>query len=121
MNENRQLRILILIVTALSHGILLAWVLTLERSSSTLMLASLSIVALLLFFHIFSSWLLRRSILIIISYLEGITFFTLTMAAFRVGDHLFDVTNISLRTEIFLIISAACGGVIYVWAMRWLN
>jgi hypothetical protein len=121
MNENRPLRILFLIATALSHGVLLAWVLTMERSSSNLMLASLSIVALLLLFHLLSSSILKRSILIITSYGEGILFFTLTVVAFRVGDRLLGITYISFTTELFLIFSAALTSLIYVQAMRWLN
>jgi hypothetical protein len=44
--------------------------------------------------------------------------FLITMAAFRIGDHYLDLTDISLMTEIYLLgFSALCGS-LYVWSIR---
>ena len=111
-------RILLSLIVSVSHGSLLAWLLTLSRKDSNQLLAMLSVIGLLLFFHIISSNVLGRSILIITSYLEGLFFFLMTMAAFRIGDHLLAITNLSFRTEIFIFGLAAICALLYVWAMR---
>ena len=118
MIEINQKRIVLSIITGVSHGSLLAWVLTLERNDSNILFALLSIIGLILVFRLVSSSILGTSILIITSYLEGLLFFMVTMASFRIGDHLLGITNLSLRTEIFLFVSAAASGILYVWAMR---
>jgi hypothetical protein len=118
MEKNQQKRLILSIVTGVSHGLLLAWVLTLERNDSNQLFAMLSILGLLLFFHLISSSILSRSVLIITSYLEGLLFFMVTMAAFRIGDHILGITNVSFRTEIFLFSLAAVLALLYVWAIR---
>jgi hypothetical protein len=118
MGKNKTMRMILSIVTGLSHGFLLAWVLTLERNDSNQLFAMLSIIGLLLLAHVISSSVLGRSILIITSYPEGLFFFIVTMAAFRIGDHIFGITNVSFRTEIFLFSLAAGLAMLYVWSMR---
>ena len=118
MASNTLKRTVLLIVTSLSHGLLLAWVLTFDQGSLDQLMASFSIGGLLLFAHYSTSKILDRSILIIHSYLEGFLLFIMTMAAFRLGDHYLGITSISIRTEIFLFSVAALSGLTYVWAMR---
>jgi hypothetical protein len=118
MEKNTAIRLIISFVAGACHGLLLAWVLTFERDSSNQILGFFLIIVLLLFFHFFSSRLLSRSIYIIYSYYEGILFFTITMAAFRIGDHRLDITNISLMTELWLIGLGVLTGSAYVWAMK---
>jgi hypothetical protein len=118
MNQMKVTRIVLSIATSLSHGLLLAWVLTFEQGSQDQLLASMTIGAVLLFAHYASSQILKASIFIIHSYLEGILLFLMTMAAFRLGDHYLDITQISFRTEIFLFSVASICGIAYVWIMR---
>ena len=118
MTTNLPMRYLLSIITGISHGSLLAWVLTLERSDSNQLFAMLSILGLLLVFHLITSSILSRSILIITSYLEGLLFFLVTMAAFRIGDRVLGITNLSYRIEIFLFTLSALLALLYVWAMR---
>ena len=119
---NRQtLRVIFLFLVSIGHGLLLAWILTLDGEGSTQFLAAFSILALLLVFHYASTRLLGQSIFWIDSYPEGILFFTMTMAAFRIGDHLIDITDLSLRSEILWLGFGAVSGIIYVWALRLMN
>ena len=112
------MRMVLSSLAGVAHGLLLAWVLTLERSRSNQLFALASIIGLLVFFHLFSSSLLKRSILIITSYLEGLFLFIVTMASFRIGDYALGITKLSFRTEIFLFSLAAVFALLYVWAMR---
>jgi len=105
-------------LAGVSQGLTLAWVLTFERSSSNQVVAIIAILGLLAFFHVFSSSILNRSILIITSYVEGLFLFIVTMASFRIGDQLLGITKLSIRTEIFLFSLAAVFAILYVWAMR---
>jgi hypothetical protein len=118
MNTNKTKRILLSFVTSLCHGLLLAWVLTFERGSLDQLLATSSIIALLMFSHYATSRILDRSIFIIHSYGEGILFFLNTIIAFRIGDQYLGITKLSLRTEIFLILLGVISGTAYVWSMR---
>jgi hypothetical protein len=118
MNSTFPMRMVFASLVGVSQGFLLAWTMTLDRSSSNQFFALLSIISLLYFFHLLSSRLFRRSILVITSYLEGLFLFIVTMAAFRIGDFLLGITNLSLRTEIFLFSVAIVFALSYVWAMR---
>jgi hypothetical protein len=118
MKKDKLMRMVLSIVTGISHGSLLAWVLTLERNDSNILFAMLSIIGLLLVFHLITSNIIGRSILIITSYLEGLLFFIVTMLAFRIGDHILGITTLSFRTEIFLFSMAAVSAILYVWAMK---
>jgi hypothetical protein len=40
------------------------------------------------------------------------------MAAFRIGDQILGITDLSYRTEIFLFALAVVFAILYVWAMR---
>lgn len=112
------MRMVLASLAGVSQGLLLAWTLTLERSSLNQVFALLSIMGLLFVFHLFSSRIFRRSILIITSYLEGLFLFLVTMASFRIGDYLLGITTLSFRTEIFLFGVAAVFAIFYVWTMR---
>jgi hypothetical protein len=112
------MRMVLSSVAGVSQGFLLAWVLTFERSGSNLLFAIVSIIGLLFIFHVFSSRIFSRSIFIITSYIEGLFLFIVTMASFRIGDYVLNITNLSFRTEIFLFSLAAVFAILYVWAMR---
>lgn len=101
-----------------SHGLLLAWILTLERSDPTLAFGFVSILGLLFVFHLISMSMFGRSIFIITSYTEGLFLFFVTMVSFRIGDYILGITDLSFRTEIFLFSVAIVFAVFYVWAMR---
>jgi hypothetical protein len=105
-------------IAGVAHGFLLAWVLTLERSDSNLAFGILSIMGLLLIFHLISMSMFGRSIFIITSYTEGLFLFFVTMISFRIGDYLLGITDLSFRTEIFLFSVAVVFAFFYVWAMR---
>jgi len=118
MNKKVPLKVILSSLAGVSQGLTLAWVLTFERSSSNQVLAIVAILGLLAFFHVFSSSILNRSILIITSYVEGLFLFIVTMASFRIGDQLLGITKLSFRTEIFLFSLAVVFALLYVWAMR---
>jgi hypothetical protein len=105
-------------LAGVSQGFLLAWTLTLERTTLNQLYALVSIIGLLFVFHVLSSHLFSRSILIITSYLEGLFLFIVTMVSFRIGDHLLGITKISFRTEVFLFSVAVLFALLYVWTMR---
>jgi len=105
-------------LAGVSQGFTLAWALTLERNGANQLMAIMSIVGLLFFFHILSSKLVGSSVLVITSYLEGLFFFIVVMAAFRIGDQLLGITRLSFRTEFFLFSLAAVFAILYVWAVR---
>jgi hypothetical protein len=112
------LRMILSSLVGVSQGLLLAWTLTLERSTSNQLFALASVMGLLFVVHVFSSRMFRRSILIITSYLEGLFLFIVTMTSFRIGDHLLGITTLSFRTEIFLFSVAVVFGFFYVWTMK---
>ena len=118
MNQNKLTRLVLSIATSLSHGLLLAWVLTYPQASLDQLFAAASIGGLLLFAHYASDKIIGKSIFFIHSYIEGILLFLMTMAAFRLGDHYLGLTKVSLRTEIFLFTVAGLTGTAYVWVMR---
>ena len=118
MNNRTPIRMVLSSFAGVAQGLLLAWTLTLDRNPSNLFFALFSIVILLVFFHLFSTSVLGRSILVITSYVEGLFFFIVTMISFRIGDQLLGITKLSLRTEIFLFSLAVVFAILYVWAVR---
>lgn len=121
MKKYNVMRYILSFITSVSWGFLLSWILTFEQGSSEQLLASLSIIVLLLASHLISSKILRSSILIIHSYIEGILFFVITMIAFRIGDHFLGITNLSSMSEVILIVLSALSGTAYVWTMKRAN
>ena len=118
MTDHKVKRYVFSFITSVSFGLLLAWVFAFERDNSKQFLASFSIIALLLFFHLLSSRILNRSILIMYSYIEGILFFTIAVTVFRIGDHFLGITNLSLMFEFLLIFLGVISGSAYVWTIR---
>jgi hypothetical protein len=118
MKEKRTIKYLLLITTSVSFGVLLTWVYTFKEDSLKQFFASLSIFVLLIIFHYLSTRLINESILIINSYFEGIIFFVVTIATFRIGDRLLGISSMSIFSDLLLMLLAVICGSAYVWTIR---
>jgi len=118
MKNQLKVRLLFILVTSIGLGILLTWVYTYREDDSKQLLASLSIIVLLLFAHYFSSRLMNESILFVQSYAEGISLYSLAMVTFRIGDRLLGLSSMSGLSDIVLIVLSIICGAAYTWTIK---
>lgn len=114
-------RYILLLLAGIGFGILFVWIDTFEKGTLKHFIASFSIIALLLFFYFLSNKIMNIKMFRFQSFIEGIIFFSIMMAVYRLGDHLFGNSNLSYLLELILIICVGgFSGIMYVLYIRWL-